>query len=95
MKSISLLTGQPLGAGLTPSPAAIPLTQLAADGTASREFVRHILLGSPDAVQQTIHLLHRLHYSETVLWTPVMTVTEPLTIAPAQGEAMSLLRKQV
>lgn len=73
----------------------MPLTQLVSSGTAPREFLRHILLGSPDAVRQTIHLLHRLHYSETVLWSPIMTVEEPLIITPAQGEAMSLLRKQV
>ena len=95
MKSISLLTGQSLIAGSVPSTAAIPLTQFVSDGMAPREVVRHILLGSPDAVQQTIHLLHRLHYTETGLWSPVMTVSEPLMITPAQGEAMSLLRKQV
>lgn len=60
-----------------------------------REFVRHILLGSPEAVQQTIHLLHTLHYTETVMWSPVLTVAEPLVITPAQSEAMSLLRKMV
>ena len=57
------------------------------------ESVRHILLGSPEAVRQTIHLLHALHYAETVLWSPVLTVEEPFVISPAQNEAMSLLRR--
>ena len=95
MKSISLLAGQALGAAPVPQSAAIPLTQFVPNGSAPREFLRHILLGSPEAVQQTIHLLHRLHYSETGLWSPVVAVEESLIITPAQGEAMSLLRKQV
>ena len=74
---------------------ATTLTQLVPSGTLPREFLRHILLGSPEAVRQTIHLLHQLNYSETVLWSPVMAVEESLIITPAQGEAMSLLRKQV
>ena len=59
------------------------------------EAVRHILLGSPSAVRQTIHLLHSLGYSETVLWSPVLRVEETLAIAPKPGEAMSLLRRMV
>ena len=59
------------------------------------ESVRHILLGSPEAVRQTIHLLHALHYAETVLWSPVLTVEKPLVIPPARNEAMSLLRRPV
>ena len=59
------------------------------------EAVRHILLGSPEAVRQTIHLLHTLRYAETVLWSPVLTVEEPLVIPPARNEAMSLLRRPV
>lgn len=55
--------------------------------------IRHILLGDADAVRQTIHLLHTLHYTETILWSPVLAIAEPLVITPAQGEAMSLLRK--
>jgi len=67
--------------------------QLTAVGTAPGESIRHILLGSPEAIRQTIHLLHTLHYSETVLWSPVLKVEDPVIITPAQGEAMSLLRK--
>ena len=99
MKTTALLSAQTvtertLSAG-APSTNATTLTELVPSGTVPREFLRHILLGSPEAVRQTIHLLHRLHYSETVLWSPVMAVEESLIITPAQGEAMSLLRKQV
>ena len=88
MKATCLLTGEllTLAAGL---PEFVPTT------VPPRESIRHILLGSPEAVQQTIHLLHRLRYCETGLWSPVLTVVGPVVITPAQGEAMSLLRRQV
>lgn len=70
-----------------------PQPQLTAIGTPPGESIRHILLGSPEAIRQTIHLLHTLRYSETVLWSPVLKVEEPIIVTPAQGEAMSLLRK--
>ena len=65
------------------------------NGTPPKESIRHILLGSSGAVRQTIHLLHALHYSETVLWSPVLPVEEQLIITPAQGETMSLLRRHL
>ena len=60
-----------------------------------RTFIRHILLGHPEAIQQTIHLLHTLHYTETVLWSPAIALQAPLILTPTPGEAISLLRKQV
>ncbi|MGC1306886.1 MAG: hypothetical protein WA885_06630 [Phormidesmis sp.] len=57
--------------------------------------LRHILLGSPGAIRQTIHLLHSLRYAEPVLWSPVTAVRDSLTITAAQGEAMSLLRRSL
>jgi hypothetical protein len=88
MKATCLLTDEPLT-------LAAGLPEFVSAAVPPRESIRHILLGSPGAVQQTIHLLHRLHYSETGLWSPVMAVVEPVVITPAQGEAMSLLRRQV
>jgi hypothetical protein len=73
-----------------------PLPDLSSSGSGEeREILRHILLGSPGAVRQTIYLLHSLHYVETVLWSPIMAIEEPLIITPEQGEAISLLRKPV
>ena len=79
----------------TPTAAPPTALQLAPIGASTKEHVRHILLGSPGAVQQTIHLLHTLRYAETLLWTPVLTIQDPLTIEPISGEAISLLRKQI
>jgi hypothetical protein len=61
----------------------------------SRDRIRHILLGSPGSIRQTIHLLHTLGYSETLLWSPIATVEDSIVITPAQGKAMSLLIRQI
>lgn len=104
MKPLHLLTAEPLFRSLQPASSAVQALgqttpqlapKLAPDGTPPKEHIRHILLGSPSAIRQTIHRLHRLHYAEPILWTPVLTLDEPLTLSPAQGEAMSLLRKPV
>ena len=60
-----------------------------------KEELRHILLGSPGAIRQTIYLLHSLNYAEPVLWSPIMAVGGQLIITPEQGEAMSLLRRSL
>ncbi|MEL7359023.1 MAG: hypothetical protein AAFN40_20995 [Cyanobacteria bacterium J06560_6] len=59
------------------------------------EEVRHILIGSPEAIRQTIHQLHVLDYAESLLWSPITTVGDAITITQDQGEAMSLLRRPV
>jgi hypothetical protein len=87
-KPLMLLAAQPLNL----ANAGQPLPQIMASDMNQRETIRHILLGSPGAVRQTIHLLHTLRYAETVLWSPILTVEEPLTITTTRGEAMSLLR---
>ena len=60
-----------------------------------KEELRHILLGSPGAIRQTIYLLHSLHYSESALWTPLAPVRGQLVITSEQGEMMSLLRRSL
>ena len=97
MKTIAFISGQPLAAGpLSPAlESVMALPEPVPIGSRERRSLRHILLGHPEDIRQTIHLLHTLHYSETVLWSPVMTIEEPLVITPAQGEAISLLRKLV
>ncbi|MGC1306020.1 MAG: hypothetical protein WA885_02235 [Phormidesmis sp.] len=72
-----------------------PLSPLGGCDRTPKEALRHILLGSPEAIRQTIYLLHTLNYAEPILWSPVMAVGEQLIITPAQGEAMSLLRRSL
>ena len=95
MKPMILLAEQPLNPSQTGLAEPMPLPQLTPSGTRPKEAIRHILLGSPGAVRQTIHLLHTLHYAETVLWSPILAVEEPLIITPERGEAMSLLRRHL
>jgi hypothetical protein len=60
------------------------------------EPLRHILLGSPAGIRQTIHLLHNLHYVETARWSPLITIpNHQLIITPRQGEVMSLLLRHL
>ncbi|MEL7053807.1 MAG: hypothetical protein AAGM45_18775 [Cyanobacteria bacterium J06588_5] len=94
MKMTHLLTTHALSNDLPETQNPLPLLSPVGSGE-DREILRHILLGSPRAVQQAIHLLHSLHYVETGLWSPIMTIEEQLIITPAQGEAMSLLRRQI
>lgn len=97
MKTTTSLIGQPLAAGpVSPIPGSVmTLPEAVPVGSGGRRSLRHILLGHPEDIRQTIHLLHTLHYSETVLWSPIMTIEEPMTFTPAQVEAISLLRKLV
>ena len=54
--------------------------------------LRHILLGSRDGVQQTIHQLHHLGYVEHLHWSQLITVPPSgIVITPHQGEFMSYL----
>ena len=58
--------------------------------------LRHILLGTPGGIRQTIHLLHTLRYVENALWSPLIPIPDgQLIISPRQGEMMSLLVRQV
>ncbi len=96
MKSTAFLAGCPsVGDLQSAALRASPLPSLTPSSSIPGESIRHILLGKPDAIRQTIHLLHTLHYTETILWSPVLTIEEALVITPTQGEAMSLLRKQL
>ncbi|MBE9061648.1 hypothetical protein [cf. Phormidesmis sp. LEGE 11477] len=71
--------------------ATVPQTAYGAEQVKEKEALRHILLGSPEAIRQTIHQLHVLNYVESLLWTPIMAVNSDVVITPQQGAAISLL----
>ncbi|MEO0349981.1 MAG: hypothetical protein AAF282_08030 [Cyanobacteria bacterium P01_A01_bin.15] len=57
--------------------------------------IRHILLGSPSSIRQTIHLLHNLRYVETGHWSPLIEVPDNrLILTPDPGDVISLLTKR-
>ncbi|MGC1309758.1 MAG: hypothetical protein WA885_21245 [Phormidesmis sp.] len=72
--------------------AQAELSALPTLSTVEGEPLRHILLGSPGAVRQTIHLLHTLRYVETTLWSPQVAVPDDqLIITPRPGDVISIL----
>jgi hypothetical protein len=79
------------GAASTPGsgqPAAIPLSE--------SDPLKHLLIGSPRAIQQTIHRLHNLGYADAGLWSPLMALPQSqLVITASAGEMMSLLLRSL
>ncbi len=72
--------------------ASSPLVLAPPQPQPNREPLRHILLGSRDGVQQTIHQLHHLGYVEQLHWSQLLTVPPSgIVITPHQGEFMSYL----
>ena len=58
--------------------------------------IRHILLGRPGHIRQTIHLLHNLRYVETSLWSPLIEVPDNrLILTPDPGAVISILSQRI
>ncbi|MBT9315291.1 hypothetical protein [Leptothoe spongobia] len=58
--------------------------------------IRHILLGYPSHIRQTIHLLHNLRYVETSQWSPLIEVPDNrLILRPAPDEMISMLVRRM
>jgi len=56
-----------------------------------RQPIKHILIGSPAAVQHTMNVLHHLGYAEVIEWARPLRIDEPLTITPTTGDVISVL----
>ena len=58
--------------------------------------IRHMLLGRPGSIRQTIHLLHNLNYSAASQWSPLIEIPDgQLILTPERGEVLSLLMKRL
>jgi hypothetical protein len=58
--------------------------------------IRHLLIGSPDVVQLTIHRLHQLGYAEAGLWSPAIALSgNPLWLTLNPHEVMRVLVRYV
>ena len=75
--------------------AALPADLSLSSPPDGADTVRHILLGDPGRVRQTIHLLHSLHYVEQSQWSLVLEVPKQLIITPEQGAYISMLTKRL
>ena len=80
-------------AGGASSPGA---GQLAAMPPSEPDPLRHLLIGSPRAIQQTRHRLHNLGYAEVGFWSPLIAIPQQQLIITANpGEMMSLLLRSI
>ncbi|MEM1252114.1 MAG: hypothetical protein AAGI69_06740 [Cyanobacteria bacterium P01_H01_bin.21] len=60
------------------------------------ETIRHILLGSPGGIRQTIHLLHNLKYVEQSQWSPLISTPDNrLILTPEPDDVISILVKRL
>ncbi|MBE9065762.1 hypothetical protein IQ260_03750 [Leptolyngbya cf. ectocarpi LEGE 11479] len=58
--------------------------------------VRHILLGHPSTLRQTIHLLHNLRYVETSQWSPLIEIPDnQLILRPEPDDVISMLVRRL
>ncbi|MFG6104479.1 hypothetical protein D0962_11670 [Leptolyngbyaceae cyanobacterium CCMR0082] len=58
--------------------------------------IRHILLGHPSHIRQTIHLLHNLRYVETSQWSPLIEVPDNrLILRPEPDDVISMLVRRL
>ncbi|MGF1537191.1 MAG: hypothetical protein ACFB4J_12005 [Elainellaceae cyanobacterium] len=59
------------------------------------EHLRHLIIGSPEGVQEAIARLHLLHYVERRYWTPLIAIGEQgIRLTPAHGQVLSYLVQQ-
>ena len=79
-----------------PNPVTQPVLKLSAPAPGSgKEYLHHILIGSPEAVKDAIKLLHVLRYVEGRRWTPLIAIREQgIRITPNKGEVLSYLMRQ-
>ncbi|MEM7064122.1 MAG: hypothetical protein AAF572_13290 [Cyanobacteria bacterium P01_B01_bin.77] len=58
--------------------------------------IRHILLGQPNDIRQTIHLLHNLRYVETSQWSTLIEVPDNrLILRPPAEHMISMLVRRL
>ena len=58
--------------------------------------IRHILLGRPSDIRQTIHLLHNLRYVETSQWSTLIEVPDHrLILRPDADQMISMLVRRL
>ena len=79
--------------GAASSPGA---GQPAATPPSEQDPLRHLLIGSPRAIQQTMDRLHNLGYVEVGFWSPLIAIPQQQLIITANpGEMMSLLMRSL
>ncbi|MEO0407980.1 MAG: hypothetical protein AAF289_11575 [Cyanobacteria bacterium P01_A01_bin.135] len=63
--------------------------------TLGYEYLRHLLIGSPNAARHTVERLHLMGYVERHLWTPDIAIgPQGIRITPAHGQVLRYLVQQ-
>lgn len=58
--------------------------------------LRHLLIGTPEVVQHTIHRLHNLRYAEAGFWSPAIALPESQLLVPLNPhEVMRILVRSI
>ena len=82
------LTAQPLPTETAPTRIVTP------DPGPSGEVIRHILIGSPEGIRETIYALHLKRYVEQAMWTgPVNIGPNGVTITRNEGDILFYLMR--
>ncbi len=78
-----------------PPTEAAPTVLTTPDPGPNGEIIRHIIIGSPAGVRETIHLLHNKRYVEQSLWTQLIDIGEGgVRITQKEGQVLSYLVRQ-
>ena len=81
-----------------PVPMPLPITDATSPAPSRPEPtpIRHLLIGTPDAVQHTIHRLHNLHYAEVNFWSPTIVLpNQELILTVNPREVMRILVRSI
>ena len=85
---------RPDEAAQNPLTEATPTRPITPHLTPSGEVIRHILVGSPEAIRETIYRLHMLRYVEQAQWTePIKLGSSGIHINPDQGQMLAYLMR--
>lgn len=79
----------PLPAEAAPTPPTTP------DPGPNDEYIRHILIGSPDAIRETIYLLQARHYVDHAQWSgPFPVGDRGIRITRQEGQMLAYLMRR-
>ena len=71
-----------------PNPAKTPEIDTIPTHEPQQEPIQTLLIGSPDAVTNSIHTLYRLGYAQVGEWSPPQPTQKP-------GQVVSMLTRQI
>ncbi|MGB3612852.1 MAG: hypothetical protein WBA10_03595 [Elainellaceae cyanobacterium] len=78
-----------------PSNEAAPTVLTTPQPGPNDEYIRHLLIGSPEAIRETIHLLHLRDYVEQALWSgPIAIGDGGVKITHREGQALAYLMRR-